>query len=76
MTEQIGPAARPSQPVSTSPNVPLLANQMQSQVSDLAAELQKVLDEPSLSTENDFLQKFAATVAQLNKTVEQSISVR
>lgn len=77
MTERIGPATSfESQATSTSLNVPLLSKQMQSQVSGLAELLQKVLDDPSLSTEGSFLQKFTENVNQLNKTVEQAALVR
>ncbi|MBS0605064.1 MAG: hypothetical protein JSS60_08550 [Verrucomicrobia bacterium] len=79
MTTPIG-GPSPSQPLpqasSASPNVPQLAQQMQTQATILAEQLQKALDDPSLSTQPSFLQEVTSNGNHLNQTVEQAILVR
>lgn len=78
MSEPIsGPSHTPHEPTPISgQNVPLLCKQMQSQVIELTDHLQKVLDDPSLSTQPPFLNEFLANANHLNQTVEQSILLR
>ncbi len=77
MTEPIGPSSAPMQPAaSQAPNVPLLSKQMQSQALLLANQLQKILEEPSLSTQASFLQEVAGNGQKLNETIEQANLVR
>jgi hypothetical protein len=63
-------------PVPSTLNVPLLSKQMQSQASTLADQLQKIVVDPSLSTQESFLHEFTENGNQLNQTVEQAILMR
>lgn len=78
MSEPIkGPSPIPLEPTAANgQNVPLLSKQMQSQVLEFADHLQKILQDPSLSTQVPFLQEFLANANHLNQTVEQAIHLR
>lgn len=78
MAESVGPLPPPSpQPVpGGSPNVPVLSKQMQDQVLTMADHLQKVLDDPSLSTQQSFLNEFVSNASNLNRTVDQAVQIR
>lgn len=78
MSEPIGPSyGSPLQHTSSGiPNVPVLSKQMQSQTMALAEQLQKILDDPSLSTQQSFLNEVTANGTQLSHTVEQAILIR
>ena len=78
MSEPIhGSSHLPLEPLaSSSPNVPLLSGQMQTQVLEFADHLQKILQDPSLSAQASFLEAFRANVTHLNQTVEQAIRLR
>lgn len=58
------------------PNVPALSKQMQDQVLKLADHLQKVLDDPTLASQQSFLKEFAYNVSHLNRTIDQALLVR
>lgn len=75
MVEPIGPI--PYQAMSKeTPNVPALSQQMQDQVLTLADHLQKVFEDPTLTTQRSFLNEFASNVSNLNRTVDQAFLVR
>lgn len=78
MADAIGPSypLTPSQAASTTANVPLIAKQMQVQVLTMAENLQKILDDPSLSEQPSFLKKIADDTAHLNQAVEQAVKLR
>jgi hypothetical protein len=76
MTEPIGPSHHIPLSPSTVANIPLLSNQMQKQVLALAEHLQKILEDPSLSTQESFLREVTTNGNQLNQTVEQSLLIR
>lgn len=54
-------------------NIPQLAQHVQTQVSVLADQLQKLLDDPSLSTQESFLNEVHANAMQLNQNVQRAI---
>jgi hypothetical protein len=78
MAESIGPShhapLQPSHPLSE--NIQLLAEKMGTQAKTFAEHLQKILDDPSLTAQEAFLQEMTANGNQLNHTVEQAILVR
>jgi hypothetical protein len=74
MTQPIG--SSPHTPAPASTNVPALAQQMRIQASLLAEQLQKALDDPSLSEQASFLKEVANNGSQLNQTVEQANLIR
>jgi hypothetical protein len=78
MAEPVGPLSQPLQPQQTSQilNVPALSRQMQDQVLTLADHLQKVKDDPTLSTHQPFLNEFVDNASHLSQTVNQAILVR
>lgn len=76
MTEPIGPSPAAPIPPSTAANVPVLSKQMQEQVTRLADDLRKILDDPSLCAQARFLHDIADIGTKLNHTVEQSQLVR
>lgn len=57
-------------------NIPLLSKQIQSQALALAGHLQKILDNPSLASQESFLKDFKECGNQLNQTVQQAVLVR
>lgn len=67
MSEPVGPSS--PLPPAQSPNLPELAHQLQTQTIALADELQKILNDPTLTTQSDFLQQIATTTTQLNQSV-------
>ncbi len=77
MSHPIGPLTPPPHPPSgAETNVPLLSKQMQEQVLAMADQLQKVLDDPSLTGQKSFLDDFAKNAAKLQQTVEQAMKVK
>ncbi len=71
------PQPTPAHPVPKAlPNVPALSKQMQDQVLTLASQLQKILDDPTLTTQQTFLNGFASNTSHLNRTVDQALLVR
>lgn len=78
MTEPIGSSYKPSLHPSSieSQNIPRLSMQIQFQVLTLARQLQKILEDPSLSAQKTFLQELSTNVLGLNQTVEQANLVR
>lgn len=79
MSHPIGPHTPPPSPhphPGSVPNVTALSQEMQKQVLTLADQLQKVLDDPSLTTQKTFLSEFAHNATTLNQTVEQALLVR
>jgi hypothetical protein len=78
MPESIGPSPhaplQPSHPPSE--NIQLLAEKMGTQAQAFAEKLQKLLEDPSLTGLESFLQELAANGIQLNHTVEQANLVR
>ncbi len=57
-------------------NIPLLSKQIKKEALALADQLQKILENPSLSSQESFLKDFNECGNQLNKTVEQAVLVR
>jgi hypothetical protein len=78
MTDSIGPSYNlpPPRSETATTNVPLLAKKMQNQVQNLAENLQKIVDDPSLTEQSTFLQKMSEDVSHLNLTVGQAIKLR
>jgi hypothetical protein len=79
MAEPISPIPQPfpSHPMPEAyANVPALSQQMRNQVSALADHLQKILDDPTLATQQTFLNEFVNNVSRLNRTVDQALLVR
>jgi hypothetical protein len=76
MTEPMDPSSHAHMPPPAALNVPLLAKQMQEQTLTLAGQLQKILEDPSLSAQETFLREVTTNGSQLNKTVEQSLLIR
>lgn len=73
----IGPSGQtPLEPSASSTNVPLLSKQMQEKALELASQLRKILDDPSLSSQTSFLQEFSANAKGLNQVVEQAQLLR
>lgn len=59
-----------------SPNVSQIAQQMQTQTTALAEQLQEVLGNPFTSTtDSSFLQQFAQNSHSLNSTVKQAMKI-
>ncbi len=67
MSEPIGPSA--PLPPPSAPNLAELAHQIHAQALTLADQLQQVLNDPTLTTQPDFLQQIAETATQLNQSV-------
>jgi len=79
MAESISPIPQPppSHPaLRSAPNVPALSKQMRDQVLNLADHLQKIMDDPTLATQQSFLNEFASNASNLDRTVDQAILVR
>lgn len=71
------PPQPPSHPgLNVTSNVPALSKQMQDQVLGLADHLQKIMDDPTLATQQSFLNAFASNASNLCQTVDQAIRVR
>jgi hypothetical protein len=70
-------SSQPTPPFgNTSPNVPQIAKQMQTQTTALAEHLQEVLGNPYTSTtDSSFLQQFAENSHNLNGTVKQAMEI-
>jgi hypothetical protein len=78
MVEPIGPLPHPTPlfgPKAPS-NVVALSKQMHDQALKLADQLQKVLEDPTLASQQPFLKEFASNVSHLNRTVDQALLVR
>ena len=56
-------------------NVPLMAQQMQNNTLDLAAQLQNVKADPSLSADPECHQRIVSTIGHLNSVVEASLKL-
>lgn len=67
MSEPVGPPS--PLPPPQAPNLPELAHQLHTQTITLADQLQQILNDPTLTTQSDFLQQIAGNATQLNQTV-------
>ena len=78
MSDAIGPSSHlpPPQTSPATANVPALVQQMQEQVLAVAENLQKILEDPSITEQPTFLQKMTNDASHLNRTVEQAINLR
>lgn len=78
MSDAVGPSHHLPPPQSTpaTANVPALVKQMQEQVLAIAENLQKILEDPSITEQPSFLQKMTDDGSRLNTTVEQAIKLR
>jgi hypothetical protein len=79
VAEPVGPIPEPlpaQQTLKLVPNVPILSKQMHDQVLILADQLQRLLDDPSLAAQQQFLSEFIKNTSSLNQTVDQAILLR
>jgi len=77
MTDPVSSSKPPHhQAAPPSPNVSLLAREMQEWVAELAKQLEQVIDDPSLSTSSHFLGQFATNGIHLNQTVQNALLIR
>jgi hypothetical protein len=76
MVEHIGPVSQPLHSHKAGPDVPVLAKHMKEQVSTMADQLQKLMEDPSLASHSSFLDEFAKNASKLNKTVDQASTLR
>jgi len=76
MAEPIRPASQSLSSPQATANVPLLSKQMREEVTAMADQLQRLVNDPSLATQPSFLDEFAKNATQLNRTVDQAIQAR
>lgn len=76
MPEPIGPISQPFTPMQAGADVPVLAKQMKEQVTSMADQLQKLMEDPSLASHSSFLDEFVKNASKLNQTVDQANTLR
>lgn len=77
MTDAIGPSYNRLPPITPpATDIPTLAKQLQTHIAALAENLQKILEDPTLSEQSSFLQKMSADGLHLHQDVEQAIHWR
>lgn len=76
MIEPTQPGTPSSLPINASENIPQLSRQMQEALYRFSDHLQKILDQPSLSKEQEFEKQFVHAIKQLNQLVQLVQQIR